>query len=67
MTDHKIRVKDWARLTQLQRVRRCCTLAGEAQELSANSQGVKHETYHKICLDWLKLADEIARSGEGRK
>lgn len=55
--------EEWAELSTAERVRRCRTMASEAQRLSNSAEGEVRNVYFALSVHWMALANEIEQSG----
>lgn len=57
--DHKFTAEEWARLSWLERVRQCRSMAESARQLAERARPDLQEHYKDLCKSWLDLAQEI--------
>jgi hypothetical protein len=57
--EYRFNAEEWAKLTPIERARRCRLWAHEATALADSATPKMTATYLAIAKDWLKLASEI--------
>jgi hypothetical protein len=62
--DIRFKAEEWQLLTRAERIRRCQSMAREAQELANKASDRLKPAYLELAVHWLTLAQEIEAEPE---